>query len=87
MEKRDIFTKIIAVVGTILVGSQALAILTGLASGENRSAGWMALILAAIAVYALAVLATGVGGLLLLRDLNRTSRLSKESFLASEGNK
>jgi hypothetical protein len=53
-----------------LVGSQALAVVTGLASGRTEPAGWpLALVVAALAIYALALVGVGIGGLLLLRDL------------------
>jgi hypothetical protein len=53
-----------------LVGGQALAVVTGLASGETQPAGWWwALVLACMGVYALAVVGMGVGGVLLLRHL------------------
>jgi hypothetical protein len=59
----------------LLVGSQVLAVVTGLASGETEPAGWpWALVLASLAGYALALVAMGVGGALLLRDLFRISR-------------
>jgi hypothetical protein len=54
----------------MLIGGQALAVATGLASGETRQAGgWLAIVLASIAVYSLALVITGIGGALLLRDL------------------
>ena len=54
----------------LLVGSQALAVVTGLATGETAPGGWAwAAVLAALTGYALALAATGVGGGLLLRDL------------------
>jgi hypothetical protein len=55
-----------------LVGSQALAVVTGLASGETEPVGlpWI-MTLAMIGVYTLAVIAIGVGGILLLRDIFR----------------
>ncbi len=53
-----------------LVGSQALAVVTGLASGAREPVGvWWALVLALLGVYTLAVMAIGVGGGLLLREL------------------
>jgi len=55
-----------------LVGGQALALVTGLASGETEPTGWRwAIVVGAIAVYALALIALGIGGILLLRDLFR----------------
>ena len=52
------------------MGGQALAIVTGLASGETEPAGlWWALVLASIAAYSMAVVAIGVGRVQLLRDL------------------
>jgi hypothetical protein len=54
----------------LLVGGQVLAVATGLASGDAEPTGWrLGLVLASLAVYSLSVAATGVGGLLLLRDL------------------
>ena len=59
----------------LLVGGQALAVVTGLASGETEPTGWWwALVMASIVVYLLAVVAIGVGGVLLLRDLFRNPR-------------
>jgi hypothetical protein len=63
----------------LLVGGQALAVVTGLASGETEPAGWQwALVLTSIGVYALALVGTGVGGILLLRDLFKPAHLSKD---------
>ncbi len=56
-----------------LVGGQVLAAATGLASGATKPTGWQwALVLGSIVVYSLALVAIGVGGLLLLRDLFRS---------------
>jgi peptidoglycan/LPS O-acetylase OafA/YrhL len=64
----------------LLVFGQVLAVVTGLASGETDPAGWWwALVLSAIIVYSLALVVTGVGGVLLLRDLFKTSQLPTES--------
>ena len=54
----------------MLFGSQALAVATGLASGETEAAGlpWL-LVLAAVGTYILAVLALTIGGVLLIKDL------------------
>jgi hypothetical protein len=51
---------------------QAVASLTGLATGEVEPVGWQTMLLmAAIIAYILAVIAVGVGGILLIRDLFR----------------
>ncbi len=51
----------------VLVGGQVLAIVTGLASGEAEPIGWWwTLVLTSIVVYSLALIQTGVGGVLLL---------------------
>jgi len=53
-----------------LIGSQALAVATGLASGETEAVGlpW-ALVLGLYAIYPLALIVIGVGGVMLLRGL------------------
>jgi hypothetical protein len=57
-----------------------LAEVTGLASGEIEPGGWQwALVIGMILVYALAVVAIGVGGVLLLLDLARRPRLPPET--------
>jgi hypothetical protein len=57
-----------------LVGGQVLAVVTGLASGETEPTGWQwILVLASIGIYSLALVVTGLGGVLLLRDLFRAS--------------
>lgn len=57
-----------------LVGSQALAVGTGLASGEIEPAGWWWItVLALLAGYSLALIIIGVGGIILLRDLFKPS--------------
>ncbi len=62
---------LVAAVG-MLVGGQALAVATGLASGDAEPAGWpWALVLASIGVYSLALVVVAVGGVLLVRDLFR----------------
>jgi peptidoglycan/LPS O-acetylase OafA/YrhL len=59
----------------MLVGGQALATVTGLASGETEPTGWWwGLVLASLIVYILAIISIGIGGLLLLRDLFKSSR-------------
>lgn len=65
----------------MLVGGQVLAEVTGLASGEAEPVGWVwALVLASLVVYSLAIVAIGIGGLLLLRDLFKAPRLEKENL-------
>jgi hypothetical protein len=53
-----------------LVGVQAIAEVTGLASGRTEAAGlpWV-LVLSSLALYSLALVIVAVGGVLLLRDL------------------
>ena len=54
----------------MLVGGQALAVATGLASGAIEPEGWpWALVLASLGIYSLARVGMGVGGGLLARDL------------------
>jgi hypothetical protein len=66
----------------LLTGGQALAVATGLASGEREPAGiWFALVVATIAGFILAVVALGIGGILLLRDLWGPARSSPEADL------
>ena len=65
----------IALAAILLVGGQAIASLTGLASGETEPAGWQwALVLASLAGYSLALSVTGVGGILLLGDIFRSPK-------------
>jgi len=60
----------------MLVGGQALAVVTGLASGETEIGGWQwALVLTSLGVFTLALIVAGVGGIGLLRDLFRAPRL------------
>jgi hypothetical protein len=59
----------------LLAGGQALAVVTGLASGETQPDGWQwALVLGSLIAYILALLAVGVGGILLIRDIFKRSR-------------
>ncbi|MGB7539904.1 MAG: hypothetical protein WBM17_15275 [Anaerolineales bacterium] len=56
----------------LLAAGQALAVATGPASGAINPAGWpWVLVLASIAGYTLAVIALGVGGLLLFQTLSK----------------
>lgn len=64
-----------------LVGGQALAVATGLASGDTQPTGWQwALVLASIGVYTLALVVIGAGGLLLLRELFNAPGSPKQSI-------
>lgn len=52
------------------IGGQVLAFVSGLASGETEPAGWWwGLLIGFIVAYVLALVAVGIGGVLLLRDL------------------
>jgi hypothetical protein len=54
----------------LLVGSQTLAVITGLANGTSKTVNWAyAVVLAALIGFVLALVAVGVGGALLLRDV------------------
>lgn len=54
----------------MLVGGQALAVATGLASGETEPTGWpWALVIGSLVIFVLAVISVGAGGIMLLRDL------------------
>ncbi len=56
----------------LLVGSQAIAVATGLASGRIEPTGWpWVLVIAVFAGFLLALLALAVAGVLLARDLFR----------------
>ena len=58
----------------LVVFSQGLALVTDIFSGDVETFGWRwAVVITAIVIYTLAVIALGVGGILLLRDLFRTS--------------
>ena len=53
-----------------LAGAQVIAVATGLASGDTEPAGWpWALVLASLGVLWLALIAVGIGGVLLVRKL------------------
>jgi hypothetical protein len=53
-----------------LVGSQVLAVVTGMASNNIEAAGWpLVIVMAALAAYSLAITAMGIGGVRLMRKL------------------
>lgn len=59
-----------------VVGGQALAVVTGLASGETEPVGWpWMLVIGSLIVYTLAVVEVGVEGIRLLRDLFKSPPL------------
>ena len=61
-------------VGALLVGA-LLTTVTGLASGETALEGlWWAFLIIPLVVYSLGLVVTGVGGVLLLLELFRSSR-------------
>lgn len=61
----------------MLVGGQALAVVTGLASGETQVGGWQwAFVLGSLIAYILALIAVGVGGILLLKGLFKPKKES-----------
>jgi hypothetical protein len=65
----------------LLVGSQGLAVVTGLASGATSPTGWAwALVVGALVAFVLALVAVGVGGGLLLRDVFKKEGLGESSL-------
>ena len=69
MEKRLIGWGSLSVL-LMLVVSQLVAVLTGLASGETEPGGWqMTLVLVFLGLFWLGLIAVGVGGIRLLRRL------------------
>lgn len=59
----------------VLVAGQGLAVVSGLAHGETEPAGlWWALVISSLVVHILALILTGVGGILLVGDLFKPSR-------------
>ncbi len=64
----------------LLVAGQALAVATGLASGETEPTGFSwALVVASLALYIAGIVAVGVGGVLLLRELFKSEPLPAAS--------
>ncbi len=59
----------------LVVGSQAAAVVTGLASGAIEATGWQfAITIGMIIGYDLALVALGIGGIFLCRDLLRLNK-------------
>ena len=76
----------LGVAAGMLVGGQALAVATGLASGETEPAGWpWALVLASLAILWLALIVVDIGAVLLVRDLLKTPRLPTDRLPSREG--
>lgn len=74
LEKRLIGWGLGIAVGILVIG-QVLAVVTGLASGEREAVGiWWILVLASLAVYSLAVIVIGIGGVRLVRGLYKALR-------------
>lgn len=68
--RRKVIAWGLGVAVVFLLGTQGIAVITGLASGANEATGWrMAIVVAALVIFIVAVIVTGVGGILLLRDL------------------
>jgi hypothetical protein len=63
----------------MVVGGQALAVVTGLADGSTEIGGWQwVLVLGSLILYTLAIVEVGIGGILLLRDLFKRQQLSMQ---------
>ncbi len=70
----------LALAFVMVVGGQALAVVTGLADGSTEIGGWQwALVLGSLIAYSLAVIDVGVGGVMLLRDLFKPRPLAMKS--------
>ena len=64
----------------MILGGQALAVVTGLADGSTEIGGWQwVLVLGSLILYTLAIVDVGIGGILLLRDLFKHQQLSMQS--------
>lgn len=54
----------------MLLGGQAFAVLSGLASGEREAAGWpVGILIITLILYWLGIILIGTGGVLILKDL------------------
>lgn len=61
----------------MIVGGQALAVVTGLADGSTAIGGWQwMLVLGSLIAYTVAVVAIGVGGVLMVRELFKPGQLT-----------
>lgn len=72
--RRGLIAGGLALMLIMLVGGQALAEVSGLASGAREPTGWAwAMVLAALALYTLGIVEVGTAGALLVRDVFRGS--------------
>ena len=61
----------------MVVGGQALTVVTGLADGSTEIGGWQwALVLGSLVGYVLAVIEVGIGGILLSRDVFKSRQMT-----------
>ena len=71
----------LGIAASLLFEGYGLSVLPGLISGETEPAGWwQALSYAAITLYSVGLVLMGVGGVLLLLDLPKPSRPSREGL-------
>ncbi len=76
--RRLIGWALLVAVGMLFAG-QAFAMVTGLASGQAEPSGWLLpILIGTLVTYTGAVVAMGVGGVLLLRNLFRLAPLTAE---------
>ncbi len=69
----------LGVAAGMLFAGQAFAMVTGLASGQTEPSGWfLSILIGTLVIYVVAVVAMGVGGVLLLRDLFSPAPLTTE---------
>jgi len=68
--RRGLIAGGLAIAATALIAGQALAVVSGLASGRIEPSGlWWALVIASLAIYSAALIVLGVVGLLLTREV------------------
>ena len=61
----------------MVVGGQAIAVVTGLADGWTETGGWQwMLVLGSLIAYTVAVAVVGIGGVLLSRDLFKSRQVT-----------
>jgi hypothetical protein len=68
-KRRRIILSSLFLAAASLIGSQSLAVITGLANGTTKPDGWQwILVLSVLTIYIFSLVALGIGGILLLRD-------------------